>query len=53
MMMMMMMSSMKQHSVYSLQHITDFDIYLFTYFDKLMLVFMSVISHVYTHQLMF
>jgi hypothetical protein len=29
MMMMMMMSSIKQHSIYSLQHITDFDIYLF------------------------
>jgi len=36
--MMIMKSSIKQHSVYSLQHIADFNIYLFIYFEKLMLV---------------
>lgn len=50
MMMMMMMSSIKQHSIYSLQHITDFDIYLFWEGNA---GFMPVISYVYTHELMF
>jgi hypothetical protein len=50
MMMMMMMSSIKQLSGYSLQHITDFDIYLIWEANA---GFMPVISYVYTHELMF
>lgn len=47
------MSSMKQHSVYSLQHIRDFDILFIYLFWQANAGFMPVISYVYTHELMF